>query len=252
VHLIDRSEGMGGESIGEANQGGPGGYYVAGGFDVPNRLGLDHLTLDHGVLGKSMSLSSHRRPEVATPGFVWHSPASHNPILARSLSKDRAGQLLIRQAGSYAAQCVGHVGKQVSLLEGDVHAVLRPAAGNGDNLSAKSVTRIERPSASAVEPYRYGNFTRLSRCQAQRAGAFVSDMEPGLRDVDSGDLNRPGAGVADSNVVVDRSAKRSGRCGQDVDRPDQGDLVPKASLNQPGATKAGTEQRRRDDDEQQS
>ena len=50
-----------------------GGYYVAGGFDVPNHLGLDHLTLHHSVPGKSLSLSSHRRPEVATPVFVWHS-----------------------------------------------------------------------------------------------------------------------------------------------------------------------------------
>lgn len=50
-----------------------GGYYVAGGFDVPNRLGLDHFTLAHGVPGKSMSLSSHHRPDIATPVFVWHS-----------------------------------------------------------------------------------------------------------------------------------------------------------------------------------
>ncbi|MBB3038171.1 FAD-dependent monooxygenase [Hoyosella altamirensis] len=50
-----------------------GGYYVAGGFDVPNTLGLDHITLDHGVPGRSMSLSSHHRPEAATPVFVWHS-----------------------------------------------------------------------------------------------------------------------------------------------------------------------------------
>jgi 2-polyprenyl-6-methoxyphenol hydroxylase-like FAD-dependent oxidoreductase len=50
-----------------------GGYYVAGGFDVPNHLGLDHLTLGYGVPGKSVSLSSHRRPDVATPVFVWHS-----------------------------------------------------------------------------------------------------------------------------------------------------------------------------------
>jgi 2-polyprenyl-6-methoxyphenol hydroxylase-like FAD-dependent oxidoreductase len=48
-------------------------YYVAGGFDVPNHLGLDHFTVDHGVPGKSLSLSSHRRAEVATPVFVWHS-----------------------------------------------------------------------------------------------------------------------------------------------------------------------------------
>ena len=52
-----------------------GGYYVAGGFDVPNHLGLDHFTLDHGRPGKSMSLSSHRRPSVAIPVFVWHSKA---------------------------------------------------------------------------------------------------------------------------------------------------------------------------------
>jgi 2-polyprenyl-6-methoxyphenol hydroxylase-like FAD-dependent oxidoreductase len=50
-----------------------GGYHVAGGFDVPNHLGLDHVTLDHGVPGRSMSLSSHRRPDIATPVFVWHS-----------------------------------------------------------------------------------------------------------------------------------------------------------------------------------
>lgn len=52
-----------------------GDYYVAGGFDVPNHLGLDHLANHYGVPGRSVSLSSHHRPDVVTPVFVWHSPA---------------------------------------------------------------------------------------------------------------------------------------------------------------------------------
>lgn len=50
------------------------GYYVAGGFDVPNRLGLSHLTRTHSAPGRSLTLSSDADPEHANALLVWHAP----------------------------------------------------------------------------------------------------------------------------------------------------------------------------------
>lgn len=48
-----------------------GGYHVAGGFEVPNEGGIDHLTLAHGSPGRTFSLTSHHRSKVAAAMFVW-------------------------------------------------------------------------------------------------------------------------------------------------------------------------------------
>ncbi|MGA9521766.1 MAG: FAD-dependent monooxygenase [Myxococcaceae bacterium] len=50
-----------------------GGYYVAGGFNVPNHLGLDRRVVDYGVPGKSLSLGSYDDPKLAQPLFVFAS-----------------------------------------------------------------------------------------------------------------------------------------------------------------------------------
>lgn len=54
-----------------------GGYHVAGGFEVPNDGGIDHLTLAHTRPGRTLSLTSHRRPEVASALFVWQAAQPH-------------------------------------------------------------------------------------------------------------------------------------------------------------------------------
>jgi 2-polyprenyl-6-methoxyphenol hydroxylase-like FAD-dependent oxidoreductase len=51
-----------------------GGYYVAGGFAIPNHLGLDRCAVDYGVPGRSVSLASYHDPAVAVPLFVFASP----------------------------------------------------------------------------------------------------------------------------------------------------------------------------------
>lgn len=50
-----------------------GGYYVAGGFLLPNHLGLDHETHNYSERGRTVSLASDNDRETMTASFVWRS-----------------------------------------------------------------------------------------------------------------------------------------------------------------------------------
>ena len=49
------------------------GWYIAGGYVMPNRLGLDHRGVSYTEPGKTVSLSSGRDPKVADVSFVFAS-----------------------------------------------------------------------------------------------------------------------------------------------------------------------------------
>lgn len=50
-----------------------GGYYVAGGFTLPNRLGLDHETHNYTERGRTISLASDDDRSIMTASFIWRS-----------------------------------------------------------------------------------------------------------------------------------------------------------------------------------
>ena len=72
-----------------------GGYYVAGGFDVPNHLGLERCAVDYGVPGRSVSLASYHDPATAIPTFVFASA----PLAVDRRDLDAQKRILVERFG---------------------------------------------------------------------------------------------------------------------------------------------------------